>query len=165
MLLLAFIVPIFSQAYNWGGNNFQWSATFKTTDSLKILAPLTYVILHDTVYTQAIDNSYDYMDGVYGCAFYATQYAAEDSTVDSIYIDLRLGYNFGPRGAPSVQWAPWYNILGPCTDYLLYNCTISVTDSTWWVPSNLIQYRLRGLDDDEGTDQDSLLIYFTDFRH
>jgi hypothetical protein len=164
MLLLAFMVPIFAQN-NWGGNTFVWADSFYTTDSLKLTPAHTYLILPDTLYTEALDASDEAMNGVYKAALYMTQYAAEDSTVDSVYVDLRLGYNWGTRRSPFVQWGPWYNLLGPCVDYTLYTKNIAQSDSSWWGPSNIIQYRIYGYDEDEGTDTDSIIPYLTDFRN
>lgn len=163
-LLIAFFTIGYGQSYNWGAGNYPLGQTFLTTDSLK-MRPQTYLILPDTLYTNALDKSYSFEDGVYKLAFDAEPYAAADSTIDSIYVDMRLGYNFGTFRTPVVKWDAWKNLIGPVAASTLTTLNIAQSDSSWYGPSNIIQYRVYGYDEDVGTDADSVLIYLTDFRH
>lgn len=156
LLLLFLVGSVFGQydMTNWG-ERILFGTQFEDTDSLRLRAfYVTDSLMADTLYSSAILISGSGHEGVYSVAAYFEEISG---TSASIGVDMRTGHTFYERATERVTWNDTWNNIFTCAKDSLYELYISPSDSTWFMPSTLIQYRLRE------ADADTVKHYFTDY--
>ena len=143
-----------STVINWG-KRFEWGTTFSDSDSMYVMASTLNDTLFgaDTLYTEAMLMPGDGQVGIYEFAAYLDSLSG---TSASISIDVRFGYTFYSRNYKNVKWTGWNNIYSAKKD-TLYRLYIAPSDSTWFQPANVRQYRAAE------ADADSVILNVTDF--
>lgn len=139
------ILPANAQfGWIWGdADKFIWGASFKNTDSLKIVTALTEFSGSDTVYCNLILIP---ADNVVGTQNFAVSFDQIDITKsDSIRLDFRFYYNKNIHTDP---WGDWYSLIGNIETDTLY--VLQIADSSWWAPSS--GYQLRSYRSDVSAD-------------
>jgi len=157
--LLLLIGGVFAQepASNWG-EQFEWGSTFESTDSLNLSNAITTINGTDVLYTDALPIE-ENTEGIYSVWAKWDSVDAADTQID---LDVRLGAlmvrgNYVTDAV--VEWGDWHTIFSSVKTDTLYIISITTSDSSWWVPANIRQYRTFSDD----SDTDTSTVRTTDF--
>jgi len=143
----------FDNAINWGGK-IDLGNAFSDTDSLFLIpSTVTDSVMSDTLFSNALEMKGDGQEGIYEVVAYLDE---ASGTSASIGVDVRFGYTFYEMNTKNVKWTTWNNIWS-CKKDTLYRVYISPSDSTWFQPANVRQYRLTE------ADADTVIHNLTDF--
>lgn len=158
-LTLFIAVGLFAQepASSWG-EYFQWG-TKLGQNSMTISGIQTAINGTDTLYTKALPIQ-ENTEGVYAVWAY---WEYTDAASDSIELDMRLGVLFKRDKYPNtavIKWDAWKSIFNLKSTNTLYKLSMTTSDSSWWIPANLRQYRTYKLD---AASVDTCTVYIIDF--
>ena len=157
ILIMLLAGGLLAQSSNWG-EQFEWGETFSKTDSMKVGGTSATINGTDIFYTDALEIN-DNCEGIY------TVWAKWDS-VDAADTQIDLDVRFGvlmvrEKGSTAtvVEWGGWNNIFSSVKTDTLYILSIAQSDSSWFSPANVRQYRTFSDD----TDTDTSTVRVTDF--
>lgn len=132
---------------------FGWS--FTDTDSLKLRDGGVQTHLRDTtLYSDFIPNDQS-EEGIWNVAVYLDSASGASA---SIQLAVRLGDLYkkgsgggmfgGGRDSTFIKWGPWKTVFAAMKIDTLYKKTIDPADSSWFMPSSGVQFRLTEADAD-----------------
>ena len=154
-IALLTIILIGNSSSQFVDNEVRFGLTFQNTDSLKLrTGGVKSALKNEVLYSDFLMNDQS-DEGIWNVAVYNDSLSGASATVK---LDVRLGDAFkwgsgssmfgGGRDSTIVKWGPWKTVFPVIAIKTLYKKTITPADSSWFMPSSGVQFRLTEADAD-----------------
>lgn len=169
LLIFSVLIVADETSSNWGqrilfGTTFLrdragTGTTLTELDSLRLrTSDLSNTVMAATLYSDALEIK-ESSEGIWSVKAW---FDALSDGCDSLRLDVRLGTRFyNTNTTPptmTVKFTPWRHLLSTMKHDTTYALGIAQSDSSWWQPFNLRQYRLY----DTSVSVDTSLHFITD---